>query len=179
MPPRPWFVFEITPDCNADCIYCYNVWKAPGAGRPVPLDTRAAAGLIRKLRAEAEPAGITFTGGEPLLRDDLVELVSAASTAGIPRICIATNGVLLTPELAGRLTGAGARHFEVSLPSSDRAIYESLCGLDALTAAREAIRHAVSAGTEVSVAVMLGGPTLSCVADVVSTAFAYGARAVV
>ncbi|MDI7267846.1 MAG: radical SAM protein, partial [Myxococcota bacterium] len=77
-------LFEVTARCNNRCIYCYNVWKIPGSSTPPDLPTEQAADLIRRVaraRGRGRPRQISFTGGEPLLRDDLERLVPAATTS--------------------------------------------------------------------------------------------------
>ena len=150
-----------------------------GASVPEPLDTRDAISLLDGIRRDAEPSGLTFSGGEPLLRKDLTELVEHAASIGIPGIAIATNGTLLTETSARRLHDAGAHHFEVSLPTTSPAVYRRLCGREGPGKAMGAIRACVSAGASVTVSLILAEPTLSTAGDVVSVAFALGARGVV
>jgi radical SAM protein with 4Fe4S-binding SPASM domain len=92
---------------------------------------------------------------------------------------VATNGLLLTEELARELHDSGVGYFEVSLPSPDEETFELLCRSDSSASARRAIVNAVSTGASVTVSSLLAGVGIEFIGDVVSIAFALGAEAVV
>ena len=101
----------------------------------------------QKLRAANVPQ-VTFTGGEPTLRADLVELVEAAQWF-VTRLN--TNGRLLTPELCRRLYEASLDSVQVTLYSHDPAIHNALVGAEGFDDTVAGIRNAVAAGLSVSV----------------------------
>jgi hypothetical protein len=78
----------------------------------------------------AEPReGISFFGGEPLLRSDLFDLVEAARRLGFPRIRLRTNGTLLADgRFLSRVLGAGCYHFEIKLFAADSRIHDGMTG---------------------------------------------------
>jgi len=103
--------------------------------------------LLTKLR-EANIPQVTFTGGEPTMREDLVELVEAAAWF-VTRLN--TNGRLLTPQLCHDLYEASLDSVQVTLYSADPAIHNALVGADGFDDTVRGIRNAVEAGLIVSV----------------------------
>ena len=131
--------------CNQKCLHCY------AAGQPLSdtpeLTTAQWREILSKLRAANVPQ-VTFTGGEPTLRADLVELVDAAQWF-VTRLN--TNGRLLTPELCRRLYDASLDSVQVTLYSHDPAIHNALVGAEGFDDTVAGIRNAVAAGLSVSV----------------------------
>ena len=131
--------------CNQKCLHCY------AAGQPLSdtpeLTTAQWREILSKLRAANVPQ-VTFTGGEPTLRADLVELVEVAQWF-VTRLN--TNGRLLTPELCRRLYEASLDSVQVTLYSHDPAIHNALVGAEGFDDTVAGIRNAVAAGLSVSV----------------------------
>lgn len=134
---------SVTDRCNERCLYCrphqYAGWNR-GA------DALSDAELLRIVRVAAALGFRKFrlTGGEPLLRPGLVELVGQmAATPGVECIGISTNGLKL-PALAGPLREAGARTVNISLDALTPAVYRRITGgpvepvLEGIRAALEA-----------------------------------------
>jgi radical SAM protein with 4Fe4S-binding SPASM domain len=139
-------VFEVAQECNQDCAFCYNVWKGGeySLGR---LDTPRTIDLLDRILA-FRPQLLTFSGGEPLLRSDLTELIRH-----IPRLVsvnLITNGILMTDERAIELVDAGVRMFEFTLLSADREIHNSLVRRDSFDEMIEGIASVRAAGGAVS-----------------------------
>ena len=119
-------VFEVTQRCNNDCLYCYNVWKGK---QPYPrgeMNTAEAKGVTSKIRQECPTRYIAFSGGEPLMRRDIVDLVSHASTLGLIPTLI-TNGTLLDDTKVKGLIKAGTRLFELTLLAPEKSLHNQLC----------------------------------------------------
>ena len=131
--------------CNQKCLHCY------AAGQPLSdtpeLTTAQWKEILAKLRAANVPQ-VTFTGGEPTLRADLVELVDAAQWF-VTRLN--TNGRLLTPELCRRLYEASLDSVQVTLYSHDPAVHNALVGAEGFDDTVAGIKNAVAAGLSVSV----------------------------
>ena len=131
--------------CNQKCLHCY------AAGQPLSdtpeLTTAQWKEILAKLRAANVPQ-VTFTGGEPTLRADLVELVDAAQWF-VTRLN--TNGRLLTPELCRRLYEASLDSVQVTLYSHDPAVHNALVGAEGFDDTVTGIKNAVAAGLSVSV----------------------------
>src|SRR3954467_5465470 len=117
-PPRPYtLVAELSYRCPLRCPYCSNPADI-GAGRwRAELDTP----LWTRVFAEARALGVlqlALTGGEPMLRRDLDELVAAGRGAGLYSTLV-TAGTRFTPERAAQLKDAGLDHVQVSIQSPD------------------------------------------------------------
>lgn len=116
-----WFAFEVTPRCNLSCGFCYNYWRRPGSAVPKELPLSGIDMLFGSLGAHASGSGITLTGGEPLLREDLPDIAALARSRGFT-VAVATNGVLLNDVLARRLFDSGVRHFDVGVETPFREV---------------------------------------------------------
>src|SRR4051812_7150006 len=105
--------FEVTMRCNARCDFC-DYWK--NGADAARSDAESYAEAARYFN----PVMITFTGGEPLLRRDLEELIAAVSRAiRIRYLAMITHGAMLTPERARSLWEAGLNQFNISLDYLD------------------------------------------------------------
>jgi pseudo-rSAM protein/SPASM domain protein len=108
---RPVVVWNVTKGCNLACQHCYadaEVERAPGE-----LTTAEGKGLLDDLAEYGAPV-VLFSGGEPLVRADLTELVAHAADRGI-RPVLSTNGTLITPGRAQELKEAGLAYAGVSV----------------------------------------------------------------
>ena len=111
---RPLLVhFEVTMRCNARCGFC-DYWKTPAEEKKHELTSFADAAR------HFSPMIITFTGGEPLLRKDLEDLVSAVRQATrLTYVNVITHGGMLNIERARSLWNAGIDQFNISLDYLD------------------------------------------------------------
>ena len=111
---RPVLVhFEVTMRCNARCSFC-DYWKTPAEAKAHELKSFADAARF------FNPMVVTFTGGEPTLRRDLEEVVTAVSGAiRLKYMTMITHGAMLTPERATALWEAGINQFNISLDYLD------------------------------------------------------------
>ena len=108
---KPIVVWNSTKACNLRCIHCYYTANAQRA--PDELTTDEAKAMIDDLAAFGAPV-LLFSGGEPLLRDDLFELGAYAVARGL-RAVISTNGTLINRETASRIKEAGFSYVGISL----------------------------------------------------------------
>lgn len=131
--------------CNQKCLHCYAAGQPMGESKE--LDTRQWKELLKKLQ-DANIPQVTFTGGEPTLRDDLVELVDAAQWF-VTRLN--TNGRRLTADLCKKLYEASLDSVQVTLYSDKAALHNSLVGVDGFGDTVAGIRNAVDAGLIVSI----------------------------
>ena len=131
--------------CNQKCLHCYAAGQPMGETPELSTEQwKTALALLRK----ANIPQVTFTGGEPALRSDLVELVQAAAWF-VTRLN--TNGRLLTPELCAALYQASLDSVQVTLYSAEGNIHNQLVGTNGFNDTVQGIRHAVEAGLIVSV----------------------------
>jgi len=108
---RPIVVWNITRTCNLKCVHCYN---DSGVGKPCnELSTEEAKRVLDDLGRFGVPS-VLFSGGEPLMRQDLFELVEYARTKGL-RAVISTNGTLITTDVAERIKQQGVSYVGISL----------------------------------------------------------------
>ena len=131
--------------CNQKCLHCYAANQPLGAVKE--LDTDQWLAVIQKCRAAGIPQ-LTFTGGEPTMRNDLVSLVRAAQWF-VTRLT--ANGRMLTSALCRELADASLDSVQVTLYSADPAIHNTLVGADGFEKTVQGIRNAVAAGLIVSV----------------------------
>ena len=131
--------------CNQKCLHCYAAGQPMGETPELSTEQwKTALALLRK----ANIPQVTFTGGEPTLRSDLVELVQAAAWF-VTRLN--TNGRRLTPQLCAALYQASLDSVQVTLYSAEGNIHNQLVGTNGFNDTVQGIRHAVEAGLIVSV----------------------------
>lgn len=140
---------SVTAKCNLSCRYC-----APGsqpsscsvkAGKDGEISLPEMLEFIRALGAIGVEK-VRFTGGEPLVRPDIEQLVAGAKAIpAIKRVCLTTNGVLLAGK-AATLKDSGLDALNISLDSLDRRRFERITGSDGLAGVRAGIDRALGLG---------------------------------
>ena len=131
--------------CNQKCLHCYAAGQPMGEVKE--LDTAQWKELLQRLQAANIPQ-VTFTGGEPTLRSDLVELVNAAQWF-VTRLN--TNGRRLTADLCKALYEASLDSVQVTLYSDKATIHNALVGVDGFGDTVAGIKNAVESGLIVSI----------------------------
>src|SRR6202166_4285154 len=117
-------IAELTHRCPLHCVYCSN---------PLELNSRSnelSTDAWRNVFTQAAELGVLqadFTGGEPLARPDLVDLVSAARTAGL-YVNLITSGLPLDEARLERLVAAGLDHFQLSFQGARPEIASEISG---------------------------------------------------
>lgn len=115
-------VWNFTNRCNLNCLHCHQD-SSPTSSNP-ELSTSQAFKVIDNM-SDAGVAILTFSGGEPLLRQDLYDAVERASDNGM--LCtIASNGTLMSSEVANRLAKAGIRRVEIGLDGATAETHDFL-----------------------------------------------------
>jgi radical SAM protein with 4Fe4S-binding SPASM domain len=109
--PRPVVVWAVTKACNLRCVHCYAS-ATPGPA-PGELTHEEGIALLDDLRAFGVPA-VLFSGGEPLVRPDTVELIGYAQSIGLT-CTLSTNGLLIDDAMADRLASLGLRYAGISI----------------------------------------------------------------
>jgi MoaA/NifB/PqqE/SkfB family radical SAM enzyme len=145
--PR-YIVLELTWRCNNRCLYCYGAGgQAAGSREPArdEMTTDEIRAAILKLKKELPVDTIGISGGEPLLRDDLPEILSFIADQGISPVLI-TNGTLLTKDKVEKTRGS-AEAYQITLLSHRREIHDRLAGREgAWDAVLEAMLRVRDAG---------------------------------
>ena len=139
--PPLWLLAELTYRCPLQCPYCSN--PVDMARYREELDTAQWVSVLRQAR-ELGAAQLGFSGGEPLLRADLEELVGEARRLGYYSNLI-TSGVGLSEKRVAALRDAGLDHIQVSFQSSDAEVNAMLSGSRKAFAQKLAIAEAVKA----------------------------------
>lgn len=109
---KPVIFWNITNRCNLSCDHCYSR-SGPPCSNDGELTTGEAFGLIDDLAGMGVPL-ILFSGGEPLVREDLFELAGRAASRGI-KTALSTNGTLITKENAWGIKESGIEYAGISL----------------------------------------------------------------
>jgi len=117
-------VCELTHRCPLHCVYCSNPQEL--AARATELSTETWISVFRQA-ADLGVLQADLTGGEPLARTDIVELVRAARTAGL-YVNLITSGLPLDEAKLDSLISAGLDHFQLSFQSSNEQIAEEISG---------------------------------------------------
>ena len=139
---------SVTDKCNFRCPYCMPKSRFGPGHRFLPRGEALDAQEIVRLATVFQSVGVTkirLTGGEPLLRTDLADIVAGIAAIGMQDIALTTNGALLR-RWAARLRDAGLHRVTVSLDSLDPAVFAAMSDsrievaevLDGIAAAREA-----------------------------------------
>ncbi|HXX19613.1 MAG TPA: pyrroloquinoline quinone biosynthesis protein PqqE [Candidatus Acidoferrum sp.] len=125
--PNPLaLVAEVTHRCPLHCVYCSNPLDLTKRENELPT-----AAWIRVLREAAELGVLQadFTGGEPLARPDLTELIRAARGAGLYASLI-TSGLPLDEKRLDELVGAGLDHFQLSFQGAHEQSGKEFSGME-------------------------------------------------
>ncbi len=137
---------SITQRCNNRCAYCHKEGEVQRANRSAELMSVGEIVRMAKIAVSLGIARIKLTGGEPLMRRDLPEIVSGISAiAGLRDLSLTTNGLLLGGGMAKKLRECGLKRVNISLPSLNPETYHKLTG-GKLEAALEGVKAAIEAG---------------------------------
>ena len=131
--------------CNQKCLHCYAAGQS--LSETEELSTKEWKEIIAACRKAKIPL-LTFTGGEPTLREDLCELIAEAKWF-VTRLN--TNGILLTPALCEALTEAELDSVQITFYSADKAVHNELVGAETFDKTVAGIKNALAAGLNLSI----------------------------
>lgn len=134
---------SLTEKCNFRCTYCL-----PEGYKPTSCDSDLNLSEIHNLLRGFRELGITkirFTGGEPTLRKDLIEIVSLAKHLNFQKIALTTNGHRLL-ELAAPLYEVGLTNLNVSVDSLDEINFQKITGQNVLNKVLSGLKKSISLG---------------------------------
>jgi heme b synthase len=123
--PLRMVAWELTRNCNLNCIHCRAA--ATLGPHPDELTFHECARIIDEIQSFADPT-IILTGGEPLMREDIFDIISYGTEKGL-RMVIAVNGTLLDAEKARRLKETGIKRISMSLDGKDRESHDLFRGV--------------------------------------------------
>lgn len=136
---------SVTDRCNLRCVYCYPSGGCDLIERKEILRFEEICRIVG-LFALCGTRKVRLTGGEPLVRSDIVNLVrKLAGIKGIEELTLTTNGVLLE-QMAEELKNAGLRRINISIDSTERQSYKDITGFDNLASAMKGINKALDIG---------------------------------
>ena len=147
MPPKPevglplWLLAELTYRCPLQCPYCSNPLDFAQQGKE--LSTEQWIKVFREAR-EMGAAQLGFSGGEPLVRQDLAELIGEARKLGFYTNLI-TSGIGLTEARIASFAEAGLDHIQISFQAADEEVNNLLAGSRKAFAQKLAMARAVKA----------------------------------
>jgi radical SAM protein with 4Fe4S-binding SPASM domain len=118
--------YSITTKCNLKCKHCYSSSVEEAA--PDELSTNEALSLVDDLLSWGIGL-LIIDGGEPLCREDLLDIVSYASSKGI-RTTIGSNGTLIDEATAGKMVDAGVMAIAISVDGVDAVTHDSFRGVE-------------------------------------------------
>ncbi|MGB7968051.1 MAG: GTP 3',8-cyclase MoaA [Methanobacterium sp.] len=145
---------SITNRCNVKCFYCHH-------DGIVPQNYEMTSNEMQRIVKVAKEIGIEkirLSGGEPLIRDDIVDIVTKISSVGFRDISLTTNGVLLG-KYAEQLYNAGLTRVNVSFDTLNPETYKRITKRDYMELAKNGVERAVKAGlnpVKVNMVVMKG-----------------------
>lgn len=142
---KPVVVWNVGQRCNLKCVHCYS--QSKDIEYPGELNTKEAKAMLDGLAEFGAPV-ILFSGGEPLMREDLMELITYAKDKGL-RAVISTNGTLITEEKAEELKQFGLSYVGISLDGL-RETNDKFRGIEgAFDDALQGIRNCLELGIKV------------------------------
>ncbi|MGO9518657.1 MAG: radical SAM protein [Candidatus Korobacteraceae bacterium] len=123
---KPRLIFwEVTKGCNLRCIHCRAT--ATELMSPNDLPTKKALDIISQIADFGNPI-LVLSGGEPLYRADIFELAEYATSRGL-RTALATNGTLVTKDVALKIKQAGIKRVSISLDGADATTHDAFRGI--------------------------------------------------
>lgn len=132
-------------NCNQKCSYCYAAGQLASSQEELSTDD------WKEIIDDCYDAGIpqlTFTGGEPTMRQDLFELIAYARWF-VTRLN--TNGINLTPDYCKGLRKTDLDNVQITFYSYEKSIHESLTGVSCFEKTVDGIKNAINAGLSVSI----------------------------
>jgi radical SAM protein with 4Fe4S-binding SPASM domain len=146
---KPRLIFwEVTKGCNLRCIHCRAT--ATELSSPTDLPTARALDIIDQIAGVANPI-LVLSGGEPLYRSDIFQLARYAADKGL-RVALATNGTLVTKEVARMIADSSIKRVSISLDGADAETHDTFRGIPgAFDAALYGLRNLKDVGMSVQI----------------------------
>ncbi|MBF0402679.1 MAG: radical SAM protein [Nitrospirae bacterium] len=173
---QPYIVsWNITKRCNLSCGHCYIDAGTPEAPE---LDTHQCKALIGSLAAINKSMMLIVTGGEPMIRPDIYELIGHAAAVGFITV-LGTNGTLVTSDNVKKLKDAGLRGAGISIDSSIPDAHDSFRGISgSWSKALEALRLLKESDIETQLDVTVMDNNCADIEKFVALGVELGAKAV-
>ncbi|HEY9868884.1 MAG TPA: pyrroloquinoline quinone biosynthesis protein PqqE [Candidatus Obscuribacterales bacterium] len=163
---------ELTHRCPLACVYCSNPLALQTGSKELPRED-----WLRVIQ-EAEDLGILqlhLSGGEPLLREDLEDLIRRAAEAGLYTNLI-TSGLGLDAERADSLARSGLNSVQLSLQAADAGLSDVIAGRASFARKQQAADAVRAAGLPLAMNVVLHRHNLDQIENIIDTCVAWGAE---
>ena len=145
--PKPVLVWNCTRQCNLSCLHCYS--RSDALAARDELSTQEARSMLQDAAGYGCPV-VLFSGGEPMMRGDIMQLIAYATSLGL-RTVLSTNGTLIDKQAAQQLASAGVGYVGVSLDGLE-SVHDKFRGRSgAFQSALRAIRLCRQAGVKTGV----------------------------
>src|ERR1039458_5489983 len=146
---KPRLIFwELTKGCNLRCIHCRAT--ATELSSPSDLSTQSARDIIDEIVTVSTPI-LVLSGGEPLFRSDIFQLARYGTDKGL-RVALATNGTLVSKEVARMIVDSGVQRVAISLDGADALTHDTFRGIPgAFDAAIAGFRNLKNLGMSVQI----------------------------
>jgi MoaA/NifB/PqqE/SkfB family radical SAM enzyme len=164
-------IISITNRCNLRCAMC----QIPGSGVQEEMTTEK----IKELILDAVklcPASLVFSGGEPLLRNDIYDLISFANRKKI-NTCLTSNGILIDDSVAKRLADSGIGVVNISIEGPEK-VHESMRGTGNFNKAVEALNRLCLYKIETTIATVVCRKNYKSLPEVMDLARSHGVTTV-
>jgi radical SAM protein with 4Fe4S-binding SPASM domain len=172
---KPRLIFwEVTKGCNLRCIHCRAT--ATELMSPRDLPTSKALNIISQIADFGNPI-LVLSGGEPLYRQDIFQLAEYATSRGL-RAALATNGTLVTKDIAEKIKNSGIKRVSISLDGVDATTHDTFRGIPgAFDAAIYGMRNLQDLGVSVQINTTIARHNAHQLPDVLTLARRLGADA--
>ncbi len=120
-----WLAWEITRRCNLHCVHCRSSSELEVKDHP-DFPTEEGIRILDDIAGFAKPV-VVLSGGEPLLRSDWPVLARHGTEKGL-RMCLATNGTLVTSDVCQEILASGIRMVSLSLDGSTAEVHDDFRG---------------------------------------------------
>ena len=171
--------WHLTERCNLRCSHCYQTGATSGE-----LSHNEILSVIDEIdetvQSWSENYSLEFspsfnvTGGEPLLRSDLYEILAAIASKGY-RIYLLTNGTMIDRETAGRLSDLGINGVQISIEGPEM-IHDAIRGKGSFSRSREGIGYLLDAGHTITLNATLSGLNADSFMDIIEIASSMGVQ---
>ncbi|PIE59763.1 MAG: radical SAM/SPASM domain-containing protein [Desulfobulbus propionicus] len=117
-----WIAWEITRRCNLQCVHCRSSSQIEVVEHP-DFSYEEAKRVLRDIHSYANPV-IVLSGGEPLLREDVFDIAAYGTNLGL-RMCLATNGTLVTEDTCRLIKESGIKMVSLSIDGATAAVHDN------------------------------------------------------
>ena len=147
-------IWDVTSKCNLKCRHCYAAEKYDSTYRPNDLTTNQSKQMLEHVKMLGYNH-VLLLGGEPLIREDILEVISYARSIGL-NIMINTNGTFLSPNMCYELLNKGVKEISVSFQGVRASTHDTVAGEGSFSASLTGLRNLVEAKETVGSDVLIG-----------------------